>query len=81
MRDQRAVAARIGFADRLEQPDLARPQRPLRAEIDPRRQPTLLIAPLAPRSRHDSVRQISINAGRATSCGNSRRRDRLARLW
>src|SRR6202050_3534834 len=39
---------RAGFADRFEQPDLARPQRPLRAEIDPHRQPD--IAHRAPRT-------------------------------
>src|SRR5580692_5726118 len=32
---------RTGFTDRLEQPDLARPKRPVRAEIDPHRQPDI----------------------------------------
>jgi hypothetical protein len=47
---ERAAGARnrTGFADRLEQPDLARPQRPVGAEIDPHRQPD--IAHRAPRT-------------------------------
>jgi hypothetical protein len=42
---------RAGFADRLEEADLARPKRPLRAEIDPHRQPHIAHSRTSRRAR------------------------------